>query len=394
MRRRPRAALLVGLLAGTLAIRPQLTAIGPLLPEIQNDLEVDHATAGLLVAVPVLCMGVFALPTARLLRRTDVRTATTACLATIAVATVLRAFSPDFGLVLALTLLFGVGSGVIGALLPVVVKERFAERPALGTGVYAFGLNAGATLGAGLAVPLALAAGGWRWSLGLLAAAGALMVPVWARLSHGSLGHALPVETVDRLPWRSPLAWSLTLLFGFQALCFFGLNAWLADALVETGWSDATAGAVVALLNVIAVPAVLLVSLVGGRVIGLRPYLGASALGLVVGAVGLAWTISSGTAWGWIAVVSLSLGSLFALSMTLSVDVATHPGDVAAIAGMQLGVGYTMAALSPFALGALRDATGSFTAGLWVVAGIAVLVLASVTATLVLLGRRSARVAA
>ena len=42
--RRPRAVLLVGLLAGTLAIRPQLTAVGPLLPEIQDDFGIDHAT--------------------------------------------------------------------------------------------------------------------------------------------------------------------------------------------------------------------------------------------------------------------------------------------------------------------------------------------------------------
>jgi CP family cyanate transporter-like MFS transporter len=365
-----------------------------LLPGIQDDLGVDHATAGLLVAVPVLCMGLFALPTARLLRRTDVRTAATACLIVIVAATLLRSVAPGFWLILALTLAFGVGSGVIGALLPVVVKERFAERPALGTGVYALGLNAGATLGAGLAVPLALAAGGWRWSLGLLAVAAALMVPLWARLSRGSLGDAVPVETVDHLPWRLPLAWSMTLLFGFQALCFFGLNAWLADALVESGWSDGAAGAVVALLNVIAVPGVLLVSLLGGRVIGLRPYLGVAAAGLVVGTVGLASTLGSGAAWGWIAVVSLSLGSLFALAMTLSVEVARHPGDAAALAGMQLGVGYTMAALAPFALGALRDTTGSFAAGLWVVAGIAILVLASVVTTLVLLDRRTARVVA
>jgi CP family cyanate transporter-like MFS transporter len=353
-------ALLLGLLAGALAVRPQLTAVGPLLPEIQDDLGVDHATAGLLVAVPVLCMGLFALPTARLLRRVDVRTAVAWCLAAIAVSTLLRPFAPTFAIAVALTFVFGVGSGFVGALLPTVVKERFAERPALGTGVFALGLNIGATLGAGLAVPLAHAFGGWRWSLGVLAASGALAVPLWIRLSRGSLGGAVPVETVHRLPWRSPLAWSATLVFGFQALCFFGLNAWLADALVERGWAEGDAGAVVALLNLIAVPGVFLVSVLAGRVVGLPLYLGASAVGLVAGMVGLTSTVGTGTAWGWVAVISLSLGSLFALSITLSVEVSTLAGDAAAVAGMQLGVGYTMAALAPFALGALRDATGSF----------------------------------
>ena len=37
------------------------------------------------------------------------------------------------------------------------------------------------------------------------------------------------------------------------------------------------------------------------------------------------------------------------------------------MAGFMLGGGYTIAALAPFGLGAVRDATGSFTASLWVV---------------------------
>lgn len=86
-------------------------------------------------------------------------------------------------------------------------------------------------------------------------------------------------------------------------------------------------------------------------------------------------------------------GSLFALAMTLSAAATDRPGEAAALASMQLGVGYTMAAAAPFALGALRDATGSFTAGLWVVAGISVLVAVFAATTIVLLGRRPTRVA-
>ena len=386
--KRPRAVLLVGLLAGTLAMRPQLTAVGPLLPEIQDDFGIDHATAGLLVTVPVLCMGLFALPVARLLRRTDVRTATGWCLATIAIATVLRPLSPGFSAMVALTFVFGVGSGVVGALLPVVVKERFAERPALGTGVFALGLNIGATLGAGLAVPLALATDSWRWSLGLLALAGALAVPAWVRLSRDSLGHALPVETVDHLPWRSGFAWSATLVFGFQALCFFGLNAWLADALIEGGWREGSAGALVALLNVIAIPGVLLVSLLGGRVIGVRLYLALAAAGLVTGyrrarvdgrrrhRLGLGRTHRP--------VAGLAVRACDDAPRRRHRPPRAKPPRSRACSS---GSATSMAAVAPFALGSLRDATGSFAAGLWVVAGIAVLVAVFVAATIVLLGR-------
>jgi CP family cyanate transporter-like MFS transporter len=76
--------------------------------------------------------------------------------------------------------------------------------------------------------------------------------------------------------------------------------------------------------------------------------------------------------------------------MTLSVVATSGPGEAAALASMQLGAGYTIAAAAPFALGALRDATGSFVAGLWMVAAIAVLVAVFVAATIVLLGRAPA----
>jgi MFS transporter, CP family, cyanate transporter len=382
-RAHPGRALLLALLVSTLAVRPQLTSVGPLLPKIQGDLGIGHAMAGLLVTIPVLCMGLFALPAARVLRRIDVRTAISWCLAAISAATFLRAVSPGLVLVLLLTFPFGIAAGVMGALLPAVVKERFSEHPALGTGVFAFGLNLGAALGAGLAVPLADATGGWRWSLGISAGAGALALPAWIRFSRRSLGSALPVTTVEHLPWRNPLAWGATLVFGFQGICFFGLNAWLADAMVERGWSDGRAGALVALLNILAVPGVLLVSILAGRIVSVRLYLGMAAVGLLAGTLGLAQ--GGVSAWVWAGLISLSLGSLFALSMTLTVIVADRPGEAAAVAGMQLGVGYTLAALAPFVLGALRDVSGGFGAGLWVIAAVAAVVVAAVAGTVVLL---------
>jgi CP family cyanate transporter-like MFS transporter len=216
-----------------------------------------------------------------------------------------------------------------------------------------------------------------------MAAAGALAVPAWVRLSRRSLAGTLPVETVNRLPWRSPLAWAVTLVFAFQAVCFFALNAWLADVMVERGWADGSAGALVALLNLTPLLGVLIVSLAGGRLLGVGAYLAVSATGLLIGSVGIA--AGAPSTWGWVVLSGLSLGALFALSMTLSVLAGEGPGQVAAVAGMQLGVGYVVAAVAPVALGLLRDTTGSFSAGLWLVAATAGLVVCAVAAALRLL---------
>ena len=68
--------------------------------------------------------------------------------------------------------------------------------------------------------------------------------------------------------------------------------------------------------------------------------------------------------------LGIAIGPLFPLTMTLPLDAAERPAEVAALAGMMLGVGYTLSATSPLLLGALRDATGGFTAVLWALVGL------------------------
>ena len=74
----------------------------------------------------------------------------------------------------------------------------------------------------------------------------------------------------------------------------------------------------------------------------------------------------------WAAIAGLCTGVMFPLVMTLPVDVGRRPADVGATAGMMLGVGYTIGAVAPLLLGAVRDATGSFTTTLWLIAAAAV----------------------
>ena len=57
---------------------------------------------------------------------------------------------------------------------------------------------------------------------------------------------------------------------------------------------------------------------------------------------------------------------MFSLVMTLPLDLAEGRERVAALVAMMLGLGYSVAAVSPFVLGAIRDVTGSFDAVLWV----------------------------
>jgi len=140
---RRRSGLLAGLFLAGLALRPQIVGVGPLIPEIQDDLDVSHAVAGLLGTIPVFCMGMFALPAPRLSARYGSRLMIAASIAAIGGFGIARALAPAAAAVILLTFGVGIGMGIAQALMPVAVKERFAARPAFATGIYVLGFNIG-----------------------------------------------------------------------------------------------------------------------------------------------------------------------------------------------------------------------------------------------------------
>ena len=75
-----------------------------------------------------------------------------------------------------------------------------------------------------------------------------------------------------------------------------------------------------------------------------------------------------GLAYAGALLAGIAQGGLFAMVMTLPLDFERTPARVGALVAMMLGLGYTIGATSPFYLGAVRDATGSFNAVLWLAA--------------------------
>jgi len=102
------------------------------------------------------------------------------------------------------------------------------------------------------------------------------------------------------------------------------------------------------------------------------------AISFVVGVTGVA--LAPGAAYLWVLALGVASGGLFALVLTVPLDLEHEPSRVGALVAMMLGLGYMIGAISPFVLGAVRDATGSFTASLWALVAFAVLLLGTVAA--------------
>lgn len=368
--RRP-LRLLFGLFLVTLALRPQLVGIAPLLPRIEIDLGISHGVAGLLSTIPVLCMGLFAPLGPWVASHLGPRRALAACVVAIIGFGLARAAVPQTGAVLLATIGVGFAMGTAGALMSIVVKERASRHPGLATGAYAGGMVTGAVIAAAVAVPLAMATGGWRPVLAIFSAATLVPLLGWLVLlapDRSPRGHRVGPPG---LPWRRPIAWGLALVFGLQSLLYYGVITWLPDIYRERGWSEASAGSLIALFNLCNLAAVIAIPFVVDRVGSRRLQLTSLAAAIVVALVGLIIAPHAGALWA--GCLGFGLGALFPLALTLPVDVATEPADVGAAAAFMLLGGYLIAGTGPVVLGVVRDATGDFATSLWLLTGIATL---------------------
>ena len=366
--------VIVGLFIASLAMRPQILAIGPLLPLIRADLQLPAGIAGLLTTIPVLCMGICAPVGPRIAARVGPATAFAGCLAVIVGFGIARSFAPSVPLLLLATLAIGIGIGSAGAIPSMIVAQRMPTRPALGTGAYAGGIVAGSTLASGLAVPLAVN-DEWRQALLVVSVVSSVSLVAWLVLVGVGRRDRVTGEVARRLPFRDPTAWMLVIVFGLQSILFYGVVAWLPNAFVERGWDEATAGALIGVFNGIGLITTIGLPLVADRLGSRRGQLVGSSIVAVAGLVAI--IAAPDLAFLWIAVLGLALGAVFPLVLTLPLDVTDDPTRVGSVAALMLLGGYVLSSAGPVLLGAARDITGDFAASEWILVVIAVALVAS-----------------
>jgi MFS transporter, CP family, cyanate transporter len=362
-------AFLVALFAAALTLRPQLSGLGPLLPRIQSEFGVPHGVVGLLGTIPAICMGVFSPVAPLVANRLGAQRAVTWCIAVLAGFGMLRAFAPDMLTMIATTFAIGIAVGVGGALLPVAVKLRLPNRPALATSAYAAGIQLGAAGAAFATIPTAQYYDTWRAALVLMSAVTALLGLAWwslrVRSPEPRVRRALP-----RPPWRERTPWLVAFCFVMLSGSYHAMAAWLPSFLIEAGWAERAAGNALAVTSIAGLTSTLAMPVIINRVGSRRGYLIAAGAVLTVATAGLILLPAAG--WVWIPLIGFAQGVGFFVVMILPLDMAVRPDAVGAVAGLVLGAGYLLSAPVPSLLGALRDASGAFILPFWVLAGMSV----------------------
>jgi CP family cyanate transporter-like MFS transporter len=385
----------------SLNLRSVSIGVSPVLPLVREDFAVSYALAGVLFALPIAMMGLWAEPGRRLVERWGPWRAIALSLTLLVLGGGLRALAPDYWVMLGLTALFGAGIGLAQPSLPRLVAQWFPTRRAWATGVYSAGLTGGAVLGASLTALLLPAMGvlSWRGTCLVWAAFATLSLAAWLALGPrrgpppltplsktrgvSGGGPSSPPSRIGRgaggagaTPiWRDRVAWLITLLFLLQSMGFYQLVGWLPSYYQELGLSLEAASVPFTVLNLASLPCGLLASYLSDRVRQRRPFIAAGALMLLAGMAGLLRTPLH-PAWLWTALAGGGIGIVFTLALALPTDLL-DPRRAGPTVSLVFTVGYGAALVSPLLAGVLRDALGSFTLALLPTVGTGVAMLAT-----------------
>ncbi len=351
------AAVGGALLLIALNLRFAIAAVSPVLDDLRADLGLSSVGAGLLTTAPVLCFAAAAPLAPVVARRVGQELLLLVCTVVVAAGVAIRAI-PSIGPVFAGTLVLGIAIAVANVLIPSVIKRRFA-RPGAMMALYTTTLGVSAAVAAASSVPLEHAIGSWHWALAFWAVPALVAAAVWLPASHAAGATATPGSEARVSLWRDRTAWLVTGALGAQSLLFYALLSWLPDILRAAGMSSARAGAMLSIAMICGVPTSLLVPVIAGRLRDQRPLALVSPLFWAAGLLGVLLAPATLTVL-WMVLLGLGQGAGIALALTLVVLRAPDAGRAAALSGMAQGVGYALAAVGPFALGAVHQLSGGW----------------------------------
>lgn len=343
-------------------LRTPMTSVGPVMDLIQTEYGMSAGMAGLVTTLPLIMFGAASPFVPAVNRRLGYSRTMCIAIASIIAGELLRNLMELTGL-FAGTALIGIGIGIGNVLLPGYVRSRSPEKAGVLTGLYTAGMCAFSAVGAGLCVPLSDGMGlGWRGALTVWVSVAVLALIVWApgamKGGDAPAGRAKGSVSV----WRYETAWWVTLFMGTQSLVFYTLVTWLPTMVMAKGFDASFAGNMALIYQVVAIPASLLIPVACSRVRDQRGIIVLICAWYIAGfGIFLASDSSVAVATAS-ALMALAMGGGIGASLALISLRSPGPARTDELSGMAQSAGFLIAAVGPVLIGAIRDASGAWSA--------------------------------
>jgi CP family cyanate transporter-like MFS transporter len=368
--------LIVAILAIAFNLRPALSGIGPLAENIGIDLNLSDAWLGLLTTLPLLAFGVISMLTSLFTKRLGIGKTLLGALVILTFGIVLRSLFGVVGL-LAGTLFIGIGIAFGNVLIPALTKQNFPKKAGAITSLYSSVMAVGASIAAGISVPLANSYGwGWRGALGIWAVPAFLALVIWSfRVKH--IKKTKPrrgfTEALKELS-GTPLVWKMAIYMGLQSLAFYVVLAWLPTILVEDGYTSSYAGWMLSLSQATGILGSIIIPLWAGKRKDQRLIIVILVLLEIISLAGLMFP-ELGMVPVWVSIIGFVLGGTFGLALLLIVLRSTDADTAAELSGIVQSIGYLIAATGPLLIGIIHDVSQDWNYALVVLIGVSLMKL-------------------
>jgi MFS transporter, CP family, cyanate transporter len=369
-----RVVAVVGIIAVILIglnLRAGITSAAALFHELQSFLGYGALVASILPSIPLLCFAVAGLGTSWLSRRIGVEKSIFVSLAMLAAGLLVRSI-PATGALLAGTVLAMSGLAVCNVAMPSYIREHYASKTSMMTGLYTFTMSGGATFAAAVSVPLAQQLGSPSMGLaawGILGVAALLGFLPMVLHTHRTSRNANQ-ERVSMWPLlRTRLGFLITSIFTLQASLAYAVMSWFAYILTSQGLSASESGLQFGLMQLVSVAAGMILLAIGSRPGMMRPAL---YLGSGTTLLGIPAMLLLPTSFAAVPAVLFGFGlGIFPLVLVIISRSGRTTAETTAMSTVAQSVGYLIAALGPFGMGLLHSATGAWTLPLALLAVVA-----------------------
>ncbi|WP_033716772.1 MFS transporter [Bacillus cereus] len=341
-------------------LRIGITSVSPLLETIRQDLNISNFSVSFLTAIPVFCMGTFALLTGKVIKKYGAEKAIMACLILIGFATCMRAFTSSISTLFASSLFIGIGIALAGPLLSGFIKEKFPTKIGLMIGIYSVGMGTGASLSAGLTIPLQhVLKDDWNMALAFWGVLTIIAIIFWYPVMKRKKNTSTQDKKNNSLPLRNKKAWLFTIFFGLQSGIFYSITTWLAPANQNMGVSSEQAGTLITVFTVIQMICSFLIPTLADIYKNRALWLLGSICFVLVGLSLMIYPLT--TPWIPSILLGIGLGGVFPLALMLPLYETKTSEDASAWTAMMQSGGYIMGGFIPVLAGIARDYFDGYT---------------------------------
>lgn len=343
-------------------LRPLASQVGPVLPQLQQDLAMNGVLAGVLTSLPTAAFAVFGALAAGLARRFGTHRVIVAALVIMLLGSAGRIAVGSAVPFLLLSTVGLAGMAVANVLAPSIVRQHFPDHVGLVTAVYSLTLSIGVSAASAFTVPLAQSLGGWRPAFAVAVIPIVLALVPWLFALRFDRDHR-PEHAGPRISLakvaRTKLGWMMAIFFGFQSAQAYSIFGWMPSIYLSAGLSEASAGWMLGIATGLGIP--LAFAWPAWMARDPRPVklLVFVVICALAGYAGL-MLVPGRLPWLWAALIAIGTSSFPMILALFGLRARTAEGT-AALSGFSQSVGYCIATAGPLALGVVHELSHDWT---------------------------------